>query len=303
MNKIQNFPIMLFTTIMGLGGLSMDIFYIFGAGLLFEIFRAFSAAVFCVLFVCYGAKVLLFRSFVKAELHHPIKINFFAAFSISLLLLGALFAEFSGASKALFYTGVAAQSVITLYVISAWISRDINIEHSNPAWFIPVVANLLIPALVPFHAPWVWFYFSFALFFYVVIFTLLFYRLIFHPSLESKFIPTLFIFIAPPAVAFLGYERLVGFDNFALILLNIAIFFALLLCFMYKKFLRLKFALSWWAFTFPLATFCLALLKSAHLDRLFYFAGLGVFGALCVFVFLCLLGTIKSVIKGTAFEA
>lgn len=269
MNKIQNFPIMLFTTIMGLGGLSMDIF----------------------------------RNSVKAELHHPIKINFFPAFSISLLLLAALFSEFSGVSKALFYAGVASQSIITLYVISAWISRDINIEHSNPAWFIPVAANLLIPALVPFDAPWTWFYFSFALFFYMVIFTLLFYRLIFHPSLESKFIPTLFIFIAPPSVAFLGYEKLARFDNFALILLNIAIFFALLLCFMYKKFLRLKFALSWWAFTFPLATFCLALLKAAHLGDFFTYAGLAVFGALCIFVFLCLVGTIKSVVKGTAFEA
>lgn len=44
MNKIQNFPIMLFTTIMGLGGLSMDIFYIFGAGFLFESFRFVTAA-------------------------------------------------------------------------------------------------------------------------------------------------------------------------------------------------------------------------------------------------------------------
>ena len=303
MNKIQNFPIMLFTTIMGLGGLSMDIFYIFGAGFLFESFRFVTAALFALLFICYGLKILLFRNSVKAELHHPIKINFFPAFSISLLLLAALFSEFSGVSKALFYTGVASQSIITLYVISAWISRDINIEHSNPAWFIPVAANLLIPALVPFDAPWTWFYFSFALFFYMVIFTLLFYRLIFHPSLESKFIPTLFIFIAPPSVAFLGYEKLARFDNFALILLNIAIFFALLLCFMYKKFLRLKFALSWWAFTFPLATFCLALLKSAHLGDFFAYASLAVFGALCVFVFLCLVGTIKSVVKGTAFEA
>lgn len=62
---------MLFTTIMGLGGLNMDIF----------------------------------RNSLKAKLHHLVKINFFAAFSIS--LLGALFSEFSGASKALFYAGVA----------------------------------------------------------------------------------------------------------------------------------------------------------------------------------------------------
>lgn len=82
MNKIQNFPIMLFTTIMGLGGLSMDIF----------------------------------RNSVKAELHHPIKINFFPAFSISLLLLAALFSEFSGASKALFYAGLAVFGALCIFV-------------------------------------------------------------------------------------------------------------------------------------------------------------------------------------------
>ena len=103
----------------------------------------------------------IFRNSLKAELHHLVKINFFFFFCIS--FLGTLLASFAG--LALFYAGVASQSIITLYVISAWIRRDINIEHSNPAWFIPVAANLLIPALVPFDAPWTWFYFSFALFF------------------------------------------------------------------------------------------------------------------------------------------
>ena len=69
MNKIQNLPIMLFATIMGLGGLSMDIF----------------------------------RNSLKAELQHLVKINFFAAFSIS--LLGTLFSEFSGASFVLRWRG------------------------------------------------------------------------------------------------------------------------------------------------------------------------------------------------------
>ena len=115
MNKIQNFPIMLFTTIMGLGGLSMDIFYIFGAGFLFESFRFVTAALFVLLFICYGLKILLFRNSVKAELHHPIKINFFAAFSIS--LLGTLLASLAG--LALFYAGVAVFGVLCVFV-SCW---------------------------------------------------------------------------------------------------------------------------------------------------------------------------------------
>ena len=69
---------MLFTTIMGLGGLSMDIF----------------------------------RNSLKAELHHPIKIKFFAAFSIS--LLGTLLASLAG--LALFYAGVAVFSVLCVFV-------------------------------------------------------------------------------------------------------------------------------------------------------------------------------------------
>ena len=72
---------MLFTTIMGLGGLSMDIF----------------------------------RNSLKAELHHPIKINFFAAFSIS--PLGTLLASLAG--LALFYAGVAVFGTLCVFV-SCW---------------------------------------------------------------------------------------------------------------------------------------------------------------------------------------
>nr|WP_321310950.1 hypothetical protein [uncultured Campylobacter sp.] len=83
MNKIQNFPIMLFTTIMGLGELSADIF----------------------------------RNSLKAKLQHLVKINFFATFSIS--LLATLFSKFSGASKALFYAGVAVFGALCVFV-SCW---------------------------------------------------------------------------------------------------------------------------------------------------------------------------------------
>ena len=78
MNKIQNFPIMLFTTIMRLGGLSMDIF----------------------------------RNSLKAELQHLVKINFFAAFSIS--LLDTLLASLAG--LALFYAGVAVFGALCVFV-------------------------------------------------------------------------------------------------------------------------------------------------------------------------------------------
>ena len=140
MNKIQNFPIMLFTTIMGLGGLSMDIFYIFGAGFLFESFRFVTAALFALLFICYGLKILLFRNSVKAELHHPIKINFFPAFSISLLLLAALFSEFSGASFVLRWRGCLWRALcfcVLLARLKAWLKAQLlKLKSRIPRKFI-----------------------------------------------------------------------------------------------------------------------------------------------------------------------
>lgn len=55
-------------------------------------------------------------------------------------------------------------------------------------------------------------------------------------------------------------------------------------------------------------TFSISLLDTllgefSGVSKALFYAGLAVFGALCVFVFLCLVGTIKSVVKGTAFEA
>ncbi|MDD6161181.1 MAG: hypothetical protein PUB35_00030 [Campylobacteraceae bacterium] len=71
---------MLFTTIMRLSGLSMDIF----------------------------------RNSLKAELHHLIKINFFCC---SISLLGTLLASLAG--LALFYAGVAVFGVLCVFV-SCW---------------------------------------------------------------------------------------------------------------------------------------------------------------------------------------
>ena len=98
------------------------------------------------------------------------------------------------------------------------------------------------------------YFFSCGIFFWVVLFAILLNRIIFHHQLAGKFIPTLFIFIAPPAVGFIAYYKMFGVvDTFATILFNLALFFTLLVAFMYKNFVKIKFFISWWAFVFPLA--------------------------------------------------
>jgi tellurite resistance protein len=104
-----------------------------------------------------------------------------------------------------------------------------------------------------------WFFLAIGLFFWPLLSAILFYRLIFHGSLPERLVPTLFIFIAPPAAGFISYVNVTGsVDGFARILFSIAVFFTLLLFTQWRMFSRLNFFLSWWAFSFPLAAMTIA---------------------------------------------
>jgi tellurite resistance protein len=164
----------------------------------------------------------------------------------------------------LWAVGATLHLLATLYVMSSWIHHSkYEIAHLNPAWFIPVVGNILVPIAGIHHAsPEIsWFFYSVGIFFWPVLTAIIFYRLIFHGSLPDRLMPTLFIFIAPPAVGFISYYNLIGgIDAFARILYGIALFFTLLLFAQVRLFARLKFFLSWWAYSFPLAAITIATL-------------------------------------------
>jgi tellurite resistance protein len=72
------------------------------------------------------------------------------------------------------------------------------------------------------------------------------------------------VLVAPPAVAALSWVRLGGHwhDPTTLILLNVTIFQLLLLAVQANTLRRLPFALSAWAYTFPLAAATSALLSA-----------------------------------------
>lgn len=302
MNKISNFPIMFYAVVMVLGGLcvayeSLNKLLKFSQSVGF-VLNVFTSVIFAFISFIYIIKIIKFPNEVRAELNHPIKINFFAAFAISLLLLAIVFKNNASAHFGLFYTGLVAQTFMSFYVVASWINRNLEIKHSNPAWFIPIVGNLLVITAAQGKDSYLWFYFSFALFFYIVLFSIIFYRILFCDQLPAKFMPTLFIFIAPPSVAFIDYIKLTGnFNEFSMFFLSLAIFFGILVLFMYKNFLKLKFFLSWWAFTFPTAALCIALIKAYELTehKGFLWGGLAAFIGLCALITSVAFYTIKSI--------
>ena len=283
-SRLKNLPVSWFATVMGLSGFAiawMRAEQIFALDLAISPWlTAIAGLMFVGLSLLYLSKFLKYRSDVLAEIRHPVKLAFVPTFSIGLLLLSiAVLPMAETLSFWLWSVGTVLHLVITLFVLSSWIQHSkYEIAHLNPAWFIPVVGNVLVPIAGLHHAPAdiSWFFFSLGVFFWPVLTAILFYRLIFHPSLPERLIPTLFIFIAPPAVGFISWYHLVGeIDAFAKVLYFVGLFFTLLLLVQAAYFTRLKFFLSWWAYSFPIAAITIAtlLMYKATGDALY--SGLG----------------------------
>ncbi|AHM05032.1 C4-dicarboxylate transporter/malic acid transport protein [Roseibacterium elongatum DSM 19469] len=218
---------------------------------------------FAVISGTYLLKALRFPRAVVAEWHHPVKLAFFPTISISLLLTAtAMMTPYPDVARVVWMIGAVAQGVLTLSVINGWIShRAFEVGHLNPAWFIPAVGNVVVPvAGAPLGFEEIsWLFFSAGMIFWLVLLVLVFNRLIFHNPLPGKLFPTMVILIAPPAIGFIAYMRLVGaLDTFAIMLINIAYVFAALVLFELPKLRKLPFALSWWALTFPVAALSIA---------------------------------------------
>ncbi|WP_331774982.1 SLAC1 anion channel family protein [Sulfurospirillum sp. 1612] len=273
--RLENFPIMMFAITMGLSGLSIayqkaaHLFHC--SSLIPSILVALTTITFIAISLTYATKFIMYRQEVKKEFTHPVRVNFFAAFSITLLLMSIMYQELNTtASVALWWVGMVLQAFLTFYTISFWINHSLEIQHSNPAWFIPIVGNVVVPigGIGIVNHNFLMYFFSIGILFWIILFTIILNRIIFHNQLAKKFMPTLFIFIAPPAVGVISYVKLTGhFDLFASFLFNIGLFFTFLLVFMYKNFMKLEFFISWWAFTFPLTAMTIATILSYHTTK------------------------------------
>jgi len=291
--KIQYFPITAFSIIMGLSGLSIAFAKFYHMQWLprgfYDFFLFFTLGLFLFFTYMYGRKAVLHFEEVKADFKHRIRINFFSAITISFLLLSIAFMTFWPMLSLVFWwIGVISHTVIMFYTISFWIQHNFEIQFMNPAWFIPVVGNILVPVAGVEYMPkaFSFIYFAIGFFFWIILFAIFLNRAIFHHQMPQKFIPTLFILIAPPAIGFIAYIRIAqSWDGFALFLLFIAYFFAVLLLFLYKSFSKLKFYISWWAFTFPLMAITIASVVAFQISHETIFKHLAfMFFALAIFI-------------------
>lgn len=267
-SRLIHLPVSLFATVMGLAGLTiatekMEQMF----ALSDEISRGllvFSVLVYVGVLLAYLTKWVRFPQAVKHEFAHPIRLSFFPAASIGLILLSIAILPQDREIAFIFWSvGVTVHLIFTLVILSRWMHHEgFQVQHSNPAWFIPMVGNILVPiaGVELGYMEVSWFFFSIGLIIWLPLLAVLLNRFFFHPMLPSKLLPTLFILIAPPAVGFISWMKLHHgvLDDVGRLLYYFAVFMTLLMAVQVKHFMKVGFALPWWAYSFPVAAITIA---------------------------------------------
>lgn len=265
--SLQHMPANLFGAGLGLAGFATawrEAAVAFGAGAwLGKALIGVAIGVFLVLAGLYAIKALRHAEAVKAEFRHPVQGNFFAAATMTAMILAAAVADaVPGPAEAVWALAALANLAVTLSILTIWITRDWALSHVTPVWFIPVVGNLVIPiAGASFGYIQIgWMAFAIGLFFWIVLFTMLLYRLLFEPPLQSPLRPSLTILIAPPSLCFVAYAVLTGgrVDGVAAMFMGLSVFMLLTVLPQLPAMLRVPFSLAAWSYVFPLSAFSVA---------------------------------------------
>jgi len=284
-SRIRDFPVMIFSIVMGLTGYSLviqklaKIVYIPMGAQDFFAYLAFGA--YLLFTFIYLNKINLHPKDFYKDVSNPNHIGFIAIASVATTLIATTILPYSE-SLSLMVWGIGAivQIALMARIATLWISHQNNSRmHTDPSWFIPAVGCLAIPIVGVKLAPLEisWFFFSVGILFWLVMLPIYFYRNIYHHAFDEKLSPTIFILMAPPSVGTIAWYSLTGeIDAFTRILYSISLFLFIVAIMQYKLYLNIKsFHLSWWSFSFPLATSILATFTMAEALDSYFLVALG----------------------------
>jgi len=284
-NRLKNFSISFFAIVLGLVGFTLVLqkiepllnlsFHIYNYSLYFTLI------IFLIISLIYITKIIKYPEEIKKEFFHPIKINFFPLIAKIFLILSVIYLSIDMSySKSFWIIGVILQFIFSIVILSVWIRHSkFKFHHLSPAWFIPIVGSVIVPIAGVAHGfvELSWFFFSVGIVMWITLFIIVFNRIIFHNPIPDKLVPTFFILFAPPAIAFIAYIKLTGsLDSFAKVLYYISLFLLILIFAQFDMFSKIKFYLSWWAYSFPMAAIIVATILIYHETGFLFFKFLSI---------------------------
>lgn len=270
--SLAHLPLPLFAVPMGVGGLGLawrEAARVLGApGVVGEGLLGLSVVLWVVILALHAVRLVRHPEALAADLKHPVRSAFAGAVTIGLMIASAaLLPHALGLARAVWIVAVVGH-----VAIAAWTVRDLLVSPREPAaltppLLIPLVGNILAPVfgvtlgfetaslLMLGLGASLWLFLQ----------PLLFLRLMTGAPLPPKLRPTIVILLAPPAVGALALAQFTGgFGPVPLAVFGFAAFVALVIALLARDLVRAPFALSAWAWTFPVAAFTVAALAAAH---------------------------------------
>ncbi|MDD3793534.1 MAG: SLAC1 anion channel family protein [Candidatus Gracilibacteria bacterium] len=283
--RISYFNIAFYAAVMGFGGLSitthkLEMVYNTNTNISHYILF-FSIIFFIIVNFLYLLKILLNFDDVRSDFIHPVKSNFFPGIGKIFLIFSIAFLNINiEISKYLWIIGIIWQFIFTVIIFRRWIVKEIDIKDLNPLWFLPIVGNMLAP-IVGVKIGFIeisWFLFSIGIIMWIVLFTIIMNRIIFHNPLANKLLPTLIILIAPPSVALMSITALNDGNilDIAKVFYYFGLFMFIIITTKINIFSKLKFYMSWWAYSFPIAVLTSATLLLYSQNKDYYLGILGI---------------------------
>ena len=334
---IKNFAPSWFASIMGTGILAMTSLFFsnylpFLKYLAFFLFY-FNIILFFILLIPWILRWIFFRKEALNDLKDPVISNFYATIAIAMLVLAANFIVidknikmgeifwFIGTFFTIFF------GILTPYVMFK--GEHVKLDHINPAWFIPPVGLIVIPipgsliiqhfsgALQEFVIFLNCFGWGAGFFIYLALLAISMYRFILHHPLPNVLAPTIWINLGPIGAGTVALVNLIKnlpfittketFFMFGFLFWGFGIWWvimAIALTLHYIKRLKLPYAMSWWAFTFPLGAYVAAshTISSLFEIQLIDYIGFVLYWLLVIFWLVTFIKTFIYAYYGTLFK-
>ncbi len=292
-NIVKNFPPSWFACTMGTGILA-NVSYMYSSWI--PALKSISVVLFWLNFVIFFllltmwiTRWIAFPKEALKDLKDPIAGNFYPTLGVGMLVIaaGSLLIIKSTSIAWTFWSFGTAFTLVFSFLIPMiyFVSEHVEVHHLNPAWFIPPVGLIVIPIAgssllaktTGIHHDFLstlnLFSWGAGFFLYIALHAVMIYRFILHRPLPSSLSPTVWINLGPVGAGILSLigiakaifpDALNGIVIFSVFLWGIGFWWlviAIIMTLVYILKRNFKFAMSWWAFTFPLGAY----VASCHL--------------------------------------
>lgn len=174
-----------------------------------ETMMVFGASVWALLVTLYGLKWLFHPDEALAEINHPVQCCFVSLVPATTTLMGLVVApHMPTIALILWITGTTGQLAFVTWRAAGLWRGGMSLESVTPVLYLPVVAGNLISSVVAGVlglTDWGNLFFGMGVLSWLVIESVLLFRLWIAPPLPPALRPTLGILIAPPVVAAAAY--------------------------------------------------------------------------------------------------